>query len=144
MDQEYGYETLISHPLRPTERECRNLICDRSNVHTSLIPLFQYFSLVNAEVENSLDLQLIEFDREMHDFQRDLFKISSGVNQISRFAQQLGQKEDSHDLRAKLNANIEITKDNIQRLNDKLQTIIPKRSSIPVNKLVPTSLSSLL
>jgi predicted nucleic acid-binding Zn-ribbon protein len=85
-----------------------------------------------------LDLQLIEFDREMHDFQRDLFKISSGVNQISRFTQQLGQKEDSHDLRAKLNANIEITKDNIQHLNDKLQAIIPKRSSIPVIKLITT------
>lgn len=90
--------------------------------------------LVNAEVENSLDLQIVEFEQAMHDLRRDIYRISSNIGQISRLCGQLGGPEDSHDLRSRLNATMEITKNAIKALNDKIQAIIPRCSSIPVKR----------
>lgn len=88
------------------------------------------------DVEDSLDLQLAEFERDLHDFKRDIYKISLNISHIEKLTSQLDTTEDSHELRVKLNAIIESSKDLIKDLTERLHSTIPRQSSIPVNCLV--------
>jgi len=86
--------------------------------------------LVN--IEDSLDLLLAEFDQTLHQLTREIFRISSDNGKITKLSDKLDSQEDSHDLRAKLNAMIETNKENVSKVSGKLQEMASKSDNLPV------------
>lgn len=89
-------------------------------------------ALVNADIEDSLDLILAEFDRDLQQLNKEKFKISSGINQISKLEINLGEARESHDVQTKLNDQIETTKELIHKASDRLHMLVKKSSILSV------------
>lgn len=87
---------------------------------------------MNEDVEITLDLILAEFDQSVHEASRQITRISADNRRISGLCDQLGGIHDSHDLRARLNATIEVNKQNVGKLNETLQSLSQRMDFLPV------------
>lgn len=95
------------------------------------------FNFLDSEIEGSLDLILAEFDQKLVEVNRDIKKIRYENEKIKKAINQVGGKEDSHDIRAGINAQLEVTKKTITLTSDNLQFLLQKSTNIPV--MVPVS-----
>lgn len=75
---------------------------------------------------------LAEFDQSIHEASRQITRISVDNRRIAGLCDQLGSIHDSHDLRARLNATIEVNKQNVGKVNDALQILSQKMDFLPV------------
>ncbi len=87
------------------------------------------------EVEDSLDLLLTEFEQSLHNLTRDIYKVQADNGKIGKLCDQIGTLEDSHDLRAKINALVDVNKESIKSIGDRLQHLSSKIDTLPVTNI---------